>query len=80
MAKYMAIKRKVIVAEQFVTESDPVPGVKFSDSLGHYVTTMQGQHVCVSIGEWIVKDGDEPGRYYPIADDEFQKTYEFWHP
>lgn len=76
MAKFRAIRRKVIEAEQFTSEDSLPPGVKFNDSLGHYVTTMQGRNVCVSVGEWIVKDGAEPGRYYPIDDAEFQDAYE----
>lgn len=76
MAKFRAIARKVIEAEQFKDDNSLPPGVKFNDSLGHHVTTMQGWNVCVSVGEWIVKDGKEPGRYYPIDDDEFQRTYE----
>lgn len=40
-----------------------------------YVTTMQGQKVAVSVGEWIVREPDGL-HYYPIADAEFRRIYE----
>lgn len=69
-------KCTVVDAEQFLDGDKPPRGVKFSDSLGTYVTTKQGRHVCVSLGEWIVKEHEMEDRFYPIADDEFQRIYE----
>lgn len=69
-------KRKptTVDAEQFDNPDKPPRGVKFSDSLGHYVTTIQGRHVCVSIGEWIIREADGD-HFYPIADETFSELY-----
>lgn len=75
MAPYRAKARKLIEAEQFLDEERLPPGVKRSDSLGTYVTTMQGRHVVVSLGEWIIRENDGV-HYYPIDDEEFQRIYE----
>lgn len=76
MARYRAIARKVIEAEQFDDATRPPIGVRFDVASGcHVVKTMQGVVVPVLIGEWIVKEAWGPG-YYPIADDEFRRTYE----
>lgn len=68
-------KATTVEAEQFTDETRPPAGVRFSDSLGFYVTTAQGRNVCVEIGEWIVREQDGE-RYYPVADDVFKDVYE----
>lgn len=40
-----------------------------------YVTTIQGQDVLISVGEWIAKEADGI-HYYPIADQVFRAIYE----
>lgn len=69
MAKSQFGRRPTLVqAEQFTDTSAPPDGVRWNDSLGWYVTTMQGRHVAVSVGEWIVDEPDG-AHHYPIADE-----------
>jgi len=71
-------KSTIVAAVQFVDKSNPPRGVFWISQGpfgGWYVTTTQGTHVPVDVGEWIVAEAD--GRhYYPIADAEFQRVYE----
>ena len=64
-----------------------LPGVRITASRTHpgrrevigstrqYVTTLQGEHVYVEPGEWIVKEFSGDG-YYPIDDAAFRAKYE----
>ncbi len=72
-------KPKVIDAEQFTSEAIPPRGVRPFGAGFFAVTTMQGQNVLVQLGEWIVAESDGK-HYYPIADGEFQRLYEFVIP
>ena len=74
MAKYRAIARKIIEAEQWTDFDHPPPGV-YMRGVYHVVKTIQGQEVPVSVGEWIVKESGGPG-YYPIEEAEFDRLYE----
>lgn len=74
MARYRAIARKVIDAEQWTDCNTPPPGV-YMRGVNHVVKTMQGIEVPVRVGEWIVKESNGPG-YYPIDEAEFRRTYE----
>jgi hypothetical protein len=69
-----------------VLDNAPLPGVSVTASSRHqerrevwntrqHVTTIQGQHVQVEPGEWIVQEPDGI-HYYPIADDVFRRKYE----
>lgn len=75
----MPIYRRKTVREveavQYADVNNPPAGVKFSDALGAYVTTIQGRHVCVSVGEWIVTESDGV-HHYPVADDVFRDVFE----
>lgn len=57
-----------------VTASHCHPGRREVFSTRQYVTTLQGEHVFVEPGEWIVKEFSGDG-YYPIADAAFQAKY-----
>lgn len=57
-----------------------MPGVSQINDEGRatasgYVTTMQGQHVLIHVGEWVVTESDGK-HHYPIADAEFRRIYE----
>lgn len=74
MAKYRAIARKVIEAEQWTDFDRPPTGV-YMKGVHHVVKTIQGQEVPVRVGEWIVKEASGAG-HYPIEEAEFKRLYE----
>lgn len=80
MSLYKRKPSEPIEATQFVDPSELPNGVsEHKTGLGQSywaVTTMQGQSVRVSPGEWIVNErGCGGARHYPIADDEFRRLY-----
>lgn len=82
MAKYRAKKITEIEAEQFLPPYGIPHGVfnvyQAPDGIGYSgeVWTIQGQIVHVKPGEWIVREKDNPERFYPIADSVFRDKYE----
>lgn len=76
----MLYQRKPTTVEAVQWDGHALPGVTRIDDEGHagatgYVTTMQGQHVLIRVGEWVVEESDGI-HHYPIADEVFQKIYE----
>jgi hypothetical protein len=64
--------------QEVLPDGVTLPGPVIPDGAkpgGVWVTTAQGQTVYVSPGEWIAAE-DEPGRFYPIAHDVFQRRWE----
>lgn len=69
-------KPTVIDAVQFTDATAPPRGVMFHHIFAkHFVTTIQGQDVFVSPGEWIVVEADGE-HHYPIADATFRELYD----
>lgn len=71
-------KPTTVEARQF--RGQPMSGVERVNNAGTdhatgYVTTMQGQHVLIQVGEWVVAEPDGV-HHYPIADAEFRRIYE----
>jgi hypothetical protein len=64
-------------AEQFKDWANPPRGVcrEILDDRC-YVVTAQGTKVYVKVGEWIAKEKDGGGGFYPIADHVMQKSFE----
>ena len=77
MARFQAVARKIIEAEQFTDPLSPPRGVfhDLESGVRNVVKTLQGQLVPVALGEWIVQESNGPG-HYPIQDEEFRRTYE----
>lgn len=73
MKKYKS-KPTTIMAEKFVKDGPLQNGVRLND-MGYYVTTLQGQNVKLTDGDWIISEGVE-GRYYPCSDEVFKAKYE----
>jgi hypothetical protein len=67
-------KPTIVDAEQFENPDKPPRGVLFNFP-SHYVVTMQGRAITVSVGEWIVAEPDGE-HFYPIADSQFREIYE----
>lgn len=69
-------KQFTVNAEK-LNEGDPWPdGVKFDhNSQRMYVTTIQGEAVLISYGEWVITEPDGI-HHYPCADDVFTRKYE----
>jgi hypothetical protein len=63
-------KPKRVHAEQWTDPANPPRGVRFCGDLP-IVWTIQMKSVPVSIGEWIVDEGDGE-HFYPIADAVFK--------
>ena len=82
MKKYKTKQITEIEAEQFLPPNQIPSGVMnvYSSVDGTtysgQVVTIQGERVNVKPGEWIVRESDNPDRYYPIADAVFKRKYE----
>jgi hypothetical protein len=82
MAKYRAKYITEIEAEQFLPPFKIPKGVinVYASPNGEVysgqVWTIQDERVNVKAGEWIVQEPDNSERYYPIADEVFQRKYE----
>lgn len=64
-----------IEAHQYLYGQPTPNGVKFRNNVA-YVTTIQGVDVTIIFGEWVVSERGGIG-HYPIANDEFQRLYEW---
>lgn len=76
----MLYRRKPTTVEAVQWDGNALSGVTRINNEGHphatgYVTTMQGQHVLIRVGEWVAEEPDGV-HHYPIADEVFQKIYE----
>ncbi len=73
MFKLYKNKPRIIKAVQWLPGIE-VPGVT-EDNGDYFVTTIQGQQVKISPGEWIIQESDDI-HYYPCSNSQFQKLYE----
>lgn len=79
MKKFIS-KPVIVEAEQFLPPYQIPEGIfnvyEFSEGIySGQVWTIQGERVNVKSGEWIVRENDNPKRFYPVADNVFIKKY-----
>ncbi len=69
-------KRPVIVEAEQWFPGRPIPAAVLDEPTGNYfVTTIQGQTVMLTPGDWIIRESDGV-HHYPCSAAEFARIYE----
>ncbi len=79
MKKFISKKPKIIEAEQFLPPNNIPSCIFMEDAETGTIMTIQGQWVKVKSGEWIVREDENPDRYYPIANTVKENLYKDYH-